>query len=109
MTVSRDIDAFWQELNKRPSKTHRQNVAEIPTIDCTHLKSWSNTTRPQVDHHDQHLSLTAAASNETGNTVYRDIKLEDLEQHTQRPLQMLKDPAAAVRSRGIQRIRVSYC
>lgn len=106
MTVSRDIDKFWQELNKRPTKTNKQTCVKLSDADSTHLKPLSNTVSPQSDRYDHNLSLTVPASKEAGSTVCKDLDLESLEQHIQRPLQMLKDPAAAVRSRGLQRMKV---
>lgn len=106
MTVSRDIDKFWQELNNRPTKTDKQTLVKLSDAGSTQLKPLSSKVSPQVDHSDHSLSLTVPASKEAGSTVCRDLNVENLEQHIQRPLQMLKDPAAAVRSRGLHRLKV---
>lgn len=109
MTVSRDIDSFWQQLNKRPDKKDRIKVEVVSNADSAELKPRSYPQSPQVDHSDHcHLSLLPT-SKDIGSEECKDLSLANLEQRIQRPLQMLKDPAAAVRLRGLQSMKACHC
>lgn len=102
MTVSQHVDDFWQELNKRPGKGNRTKFKVVSDACPTDNKGMSRPLGPQFDHFDQPL----VPSKVTGSTECTDLSLSSLEQRTQRPLQMLKDPAAAVRLKGLQITKV---
>ena len=106
MTVSLDIDSFWQKLNERPVTKNRTKAKVVSNAGSAGSKPTSN---PQVDHTDlHHLSLLPTSIN-TASGECKDLSLVSLEQRMKRPLQMLKDPAAAVRLRGLQSMRVGHC
>ena len=109
MTGSRDIDSFWQKLNKRPDTKNRTKTKLVPNADSANSKQKSSPQNAQVDHSDHHLLSLTPTSKDTGSAECKDLRLESVEQHIQRPLQMLKDPAAAVRLRGLQSLKVGRC
>lgn len=102
MTVSRHIDDFWQELNKRPDKGNKTKFTVLSDACPADNKGRSRLLGPQVDHFDHFLGPTKVI----GGTECTDLSLRTLEQRTQRPLQMLKDPAATVRLKGLQITKV---
>lgn len=108
MTVSQHIDDFWQELNRRPDKVNRAKVKVVSDACPTDNKGRSRSLGPQVDHFDQHFATPCkpVPTQVTGGTECTDLSLRTLEQRTQRPLQMLKDPTAAVRLKGLQITKV---
>ena len=109
MTGSRDVDSFWQKLNKRPDTKNRTKTKLVPNADSANSKQKSSPQNAQVDHSDHHLLSLTPTSKDTGSAKCKDLRLESVEQHIQRPLQMLKDPAAAVRLRGLQSLKVGRC
>ena len=108
MTVSRDIDSFWQQLNKRPDKKNKTNVKIVSNADPAELKPISYPQSPQVDHSDHYRLSLVPTSKDIGSAAGKDLSLDGLEQCIQRPLQMLKDPAAAVRLRGLQSMKAGH-
>ena len=108
MTVSQRVDDFWQELNKRPDKGTGQRLHLGQTLVPPDSKGRSRPLGPQVDHSDLHFAVPCKSvpTKVTGGTECTDLSLRNLEQRTQRPLQMLKDPAAAVRLKGLQITKV---
>lgn len=109
MTISRDIDRFWQKLNKRPEAKNRTKAKVVSNAGIAESKPTSNPQNPQVDHTDlHHLSLLPTSIN-TGSAECKDLSMDSLDHRMKRPLQMLKDPATAVRLRGLQSMRVGHC
>ena len=108
MTVSRDIDQFWQELNRRPVNKGMSVVKAASETKLAALKPPISQPRPRSDRCDHHHLISPPIKHIQG-TDCKDLEFDSLEQHMQRPLQMLKDPAATVRSRGLHSLRVHCC
>ena len=109
MTVSGDIDSFWQKLNKRPDIKNRTKAKFVLNVDSAGSKPTSKPQSAQSDHSDHRYLSLAPTSKDTGSVACNDLSLKSVEQHIQRPLQMVKDPAAAVRLRGLQSMKVGLC
>ena len=107
MTVSRDVDQFWQQLNKRPDAKGRSHTSTTSKSRKLDANSVTPSRGRQVDHFDQtELSLALPNSQHTGSQAYQALDYESLEKRIQRPLQMLKSPVAAFRMKGLQSLKV---
>ena len=108
MTVSRDVDQFWQELNRRPVDKGTRGVTTASKTNLAVVEPPIAQPLPRSDRCDHH-QLILPPSKHIQDTDCKDLDLDSLEQHMQRPLQMLKDPAATVRSKGLHSLKVHCC
>ena len=103
MTVSRDVDTFWQELNKKvmPSGSATSRCQKISSV-----VACSTLALPSVDQTDQRQqSLTAPVSGigDPAKCFISDIGTA--EKRLQKPLQTLKDPSNSAHLKALQSIQ----
>ena len=104
MTVTRDVDKFWQELNKKVIPGNRSSAKAGVRAGRSSGKH-AGTPPKLSDQFDQsHQSLVNVNSSTVPDCSGLD--LDGIERRMQRDLQALKDPVATVRSRALQNINV---
>ncbi len=96
MTVVRDVDTFWRELNK---KTLPKNSSQVKADSAV------PGLRDQSDQQSQALITTG--TNKPAISDCSQLDLDGIEQRLQRDLQALKAPAAPARCQALRHITAS--
>lgn len=106
MTVSTNIDRFWQALNKRPTGRTKA-ISNIPSTSVSASKHPSPASADSADQHSdqlQQLQITRQVLPAGSQLTY-----EDLERVLQRDLQSLKAPAPARRCQALRNLKAIFC
>ena len=106
MTVARDVDKFWRELNKKTlpnCSSHVKTDAAVATPVLKHCAAPG--LRDQTDQ--QSHALVTTGTNKPANSDCSQLDLDGIEQRLQRDLQTLKAPAASARGQALQHITAS--
>ena len=105
MTVSTNIDRFWQQLNKRPTGRTKATV-NILSTSVSASKHPSPASADSADQHSdqlQQLQVTRQVLSAGPQLTY-----EDFERVLQRDLQSLKAPAPARRCQALRNLKASF-
>ncbi len=106
MTVVRDVDTFWRELNKKTLPKNSSQVKADAAIANPMLKdSAVPGLRDQSDQQSQALITTG--TNKPAISDCSQLDLDGIEQRLQRDLQALKAPAAPARCQALRHITAS--
>ncbi len=106
MTVARDVDTFWRELNKKTLPKSSSQVKANATIAKPLLKdSAEPSLRDQSDQQSQ--ALVTTSTNKPAISDCSQLDLDGIEQKLQRYLQALKAPAASARCQALRHITAS--
>ncbi len=107
MTVARDVDKFWQELNKKalPRKETGSSQRQQPVESQAKQAKVCCTV---VDHCDpQQQSLATVDTSRQAASDCSQLDLDGIERRLQRDLQALKAHSASARCQALQHIRAS--
>ena len=106
MTVARDVDKFWGELNKKTlPKSSPQVKANVAIAQLLLKDSAEPGLRDQSDQQSQ--ALVTTGTNKPANSDCSQLDLDGIEQRFQRDLQALKAPAAPARCQALRHITAS--
>lgn len=105
MTVARDVDTFWRELNK---KTLPKSSSQVKAHDAIANPLLEDSAEPGLrDQSDQSQALVTTGTNKSANSDCSQLDLDGIEQMLQRDLQALKAPAAPARCQALRHITAS--
>ena len=116
MTVARDVDTFWRELNKKTlPKSSSQLKADAAIANPVLKDSAVPGLRDQSDRSDlairqsdqQSQALVTTGTNKPAISDCSQLDLDGIEQRLQRDLQALKAPAAPARCQALRHIAAS--
>lgn len=107
MTVVRDVDAFWRELNKKTLPRNNSYIEANADIAKPVLKDSDGPGSVQDRFDQQSQAQVTTGTNEPANSNCSQLDLDGLEQTLQRDLQALKAPAAPARCQALQHITAS--
>ncbi|DBB14807.1 TPA: hypothetical protein ACH3X3_004416 [Trebouxia sp. C0006] len=106
MTVARDVDKFWGELNKKTlPKSSPQVKANVAIAQLLLKDSAEPGLRDQSDQQSQ--ALVTTGTNKPAISDCSQLDLDGIEQRFQRDLQALKAPAAPARCQALRHITAS--
>ncbi len=106
MTVVRDVDEFWRELNK---KTLPKSSSQVKSDAAVANPMFKDCAAPRLrDQPDQQShALVTTSTNKPANSDCSQLDLDGIEQKLQRDLQTLKAPAASARCQALRHITAS--
>jgi len=107
MTVARDVDKFWRELNKKTLPKSNSHVKADAAV-ANPVSKNSAVPRPVPDQSDQQSQAVGTIrTNKPANSDCSQLDLDGIEQRLQRDLQALKAPAASARCQALRHITAS--
>ena len=108
MTVARDVDKFWHELNQKTLLKAGPRLAKAPPDLKAEGKAAAVLCSPS-DQYDQseHALVTLGAAMPPSSDCSQ-LDLDGIEKRLQRDLQALKAPAASSRCQALRHIRARF-
>ena len=107
MTVERDVDAFWRELNKKTLPRNNSYIKADAAIANPVLKDSDGPGSVQDRFDQQSQALVTTGTNKPANSDCSQLDLDGIEQRLQRDLQAFKAPAAPARCQALRHITAS--
>ncbi|KAL0039469.1 hypothetical protein WJX79_009522 [Trebouxia sp. C0005] len=106
MTVVRDVDTIWRELNQKKLPKSSSNVKADAAIPNPVLKDSAVTGSVHDRSDQQSQDLVTTSTNAPATADCSQLDLDGIEQRLQRDLQALKAPAALARCQALRHITV---
>ena len=108
MTVARDVDKFWHELNQKSLLKAGPRLAKGPPDLKAEGKAAAVSCTPSDQYDQAGCVLVTLDSAMAPSSDCSQLDLDGIEQRLQRDLQALKAPAASSRCQALRHTRASF-